>query len=198
MLGASRAMPSASPKIDQLICVVRGQRVILDVDLAWLYGASTKQFNQAFKRNRDKFPADFAFKLTVTEFANLRSQIVTSSSQITGEKAVGTNSSQFVISPHGGRRYRPWAFTEHGALQAANILRSPRARDMSIFVIRAFVKMCEARAANAMILKRLAEIDKTLLTHDRALRDLYGKLLPLLGPPPEKPRVKIGFHQGNR
>ena len=97
-----------------------------------------------------------------------------------------------------GATYRPWAFTEHGALMAANILRSARAREMSVFIIRAFLRMREELASNTAILKRLAEIDKALLVHDSALRDLYHKLLPLLAPPPESPRRKIGFHPGNR
>ncbi len=96
-------------------------------------------------------------------------------------------------SSHGGRRYRPWAFTEHGALQAANILNSANAVHMSVFVIRAFVKMREQLATNAAILKRLAEIDKSLIVHDSALRDIYQKLLPLLSPPPDPSRRKIGF-----
>ena len=95
---------------------------------------------------------------------------------------------------HGGRRYLPYAFTEHGALMAANILNSPRAVVMSVYVVRAFVKMREHLAANAAILKRLAEIDKTLLLHDTALRDIYHKLLPLLEPPPVSPKPEIGFH----
>jgi len=90
-------------------------------------------------------------------------------------------------------RYRPWAFTEHGALQAANILRSDRAIAMSVYVIRAFIELREKIAASAAILKRLAEIDKTLLQHDTALRDIYQKLLPLLAPPLEPPRRQIGF-----
>jgi hypothetical protein len=93
-----------------------------------------------------------------------------------------------------GAAYRPWAFTEHGALMAASILNSPRAVAMSVYVIRAFVKLREDRAANAAILKRLAEIDKTLLAHDVALRDIYQKLRPLLLPPPEPPKPEIGFH----
>jgi hypothetical protein len=95
---------------------------------------------------------------------------------------------------HGGRRKLPLAFTEHGALMAANVLSSPRAAAMSIYVIRAFVKMREELAANAAILKRLAEIDKTLLTHDLALRDIYLKLRPLLEPAPPAPKPQIGFH----
>lgn len=93
--------------------------------------------------------------------------------------------------------YRPWAFTEHGALMAANILRSERAVEMSLYVIRAFVKMREGLAANAAILKRLAEIDRTLLEHDATLRDIYRKILPLRQPPPDPPRRKIGFNREN-
>ena len=94
---------------------------------------------------------------------------------------------------HRSVTYRPWAFTEHGALMAANVLRSPRAMRMSVFVIRAFVRLREEANANALILKRLAEIDKTLLQHDAVLRDVYRKLQTLLAPPPETPKRRIGF-----
>ena len=108
-----------------------------------------------------------------------------------------SNRSQFATGSqkHRDPRYRPYAFTEYGALQAANILNSANAVRMSVFVIRAYVKIREQLATNAAILKRLAEIDKTLLVHDSTLRDLYQKLLPLLSPPPEPPRRRIGFHQ---
>ena len=99
-----------------------------------------------------------------------------------------------MITSHGGRRYCPWAFTEHGAVMAANILRSERAVQMSVFVVRAFVRLREHVAANHAILKRLAEIDRTLLEHDTALLDVYEKLLPLLQPPPAAPTRRIGFH----
>ncbi len=165
---------------EPLILTIRGRRVLLDADLARLYGVHTKRFNEAFGRNRHRFPDDFAFQVSTEEFANLRSQFATSSS--------ATRSS------HGGRRYLPWAFTEHGALMAANILRSDRATRMSVYVIRAFVHLREALAANTAILKRLAEIDRTLLQHDAALRDVYRKLLPLLQPPPDPPKRGIGFH----
>ncbi len=102
------------------------------------------------------------------------------------------------MSYHGGARKLPWAFTEHGALMAANVLRSPRATDMAIYVVRAFVKQREALATNAVILKRLAEIDKTLLEHDSALQILWKRLQPLLVPPPEESKPRIGFHEGNR
>jgi hypothetical protein len=97
-------------------------------------------------------------------------------------------------SRHRGTTYRPWAFTEHGALMAANILRSERAVQMSIFVVRAFVRLREEVAANTAVLTRLAEIDKNLLRHDVALLDIYQKLLPLLQPPPDPPKRRIGFH----
>jgi hypothetical protein len=92
------------------------------------------------------------------------------------------------------RKYLPYVFTEHGALQAANILNSEHATAMSVYVIRSFIQLREHVAANAAVLKRLAEIDRALLSHDSALRDIYRKLLPLLSPPPEPPRKRIGFH----
>ena len=162
--------------IAPLIRSIRDRRVILDTDLAVLYGVQTRALVQAVKRNADRFPEDFLFQLSPTEAAALRSQIVISK---TGR---------------GGRRYPPYAFTEHGALMAANILNSPRAVAMSVYVIRAFVKMREDLAANAAILRRLAEIDKTLLVHDVALREILQKLRPLLEPPPAPPKPEMGFH----
>jgi len=147
-----------SSQIVPLVRCIREQRVILDADLAQLYGVETRALIQAVKRNAERFPADFLFQLTPAETAALRSQTVISN------------------PGRGGRRYAPYAFAEHGALMAANVLNSPRAVAMSLYVIRAFVKMREDLAANAAILKRLAEIDKTLLTHDLALRDIYQKL----------------------
>jgi hypothetical protein len=179
--------------LEPLIFVVRNQRVILDADLARLYGVTTKRFNEAFKRNRQRFPDDFAFQLITTEFNNLRSQIATSNVQPAGSLESDRNRSQSVTGSHGGRRYLPWAFTEHGAVMAANILRSERAVHMSVFVVRAFVRLREHIAANQAILKRLAEIDRTLLQHDSALLDLYEKLLPLLQPLPVSPKRRIGF-----
>ena len=179
-------------QLEPLIFVIRGQRVVLDDDLARLYGVETKRFNEAFKRNRPRFPDDFAFQITAAEFANLRSQFATSSPQ--SLDSLRENSSQFARSSHGGRRHLPWVFTEHGALMAANVLRSDRAVQMSVFVVRAFVRLRERVAANTAVVARLAEIDKTLLQHDAALRDLYRKLLPLLQPPADPPKRRIGFH----
>jgi ORF6N domain len=175
-----------------LIFTIRDQRVVLDADLARLYGVKTFRFNEAFKRNRGRFPSDFAFQLTAAEFESLRSQIAISSSQ--GIDPSTNNWSQVVTSSHGGRRYLPWAFTEHGALMAANILRSPRAVQMSVFVVRAFVRLREEVAANTAVLARLGEIDRKLLQHDVALLDLYQKLEPLLQPSADPPKRRIGFH----
>ena len=173
-----------APDILPLIRLIRGLRVILDADLARLYGVPTKAFNQAVKRNLSRFPADFLFRLNPAESEDLmRSQIVTASP---GTAAAGAAKRNI--------RHLPYAFTEHGALMAANILKSPRAVAMSVYVIRAFVKMREDIAANSAILRRLAEIDKTLLVHDVTLREILQKLRPLLEPPQPAPRPEIGFH----
>ena len=181
--------------IESLILTLRGQKIILDADLAELYDVPTKVFNQAVKRNADRFPEDFMFQLTAQELSNLRSQIVTSSFEATQNQGITPNSSQIATSSHGGRRHRPFAFTEHGAIMAATILNSPEAVAMSVFVVRAFMQMREQLAANAAILKRLAEIDKTLLEHDSALRTIWARLQPLLAPAPEPPQRRIkGFN----
>ena len=182
----------ATERIEALIVRIRGRRVVLDTDLARLYGVPTFRFNEAFKRNRHRFPADFAFQVTTRDVDALTSQIAMSNAQVP-DFLVG-NLSQAARSGRGGRRSMPWAFTEHGALMAANVLRSERAVEMSIFLVRAFVRLREQVAANTAILKRLAEIDKTLLEHDSALRDVYQKLLPLLQPPADPPKRRIGFH----
>ena len=163
-----------APDIPRLIRCIREQRVILDADLARIYGVETRALNQALKRNLDRFPDDFAFELTRDEILGI-SQTVISLANLKFSKQVR-------------------AFTEHGALMAANILNSPRAVTMSVYIIRAFVKMREDLVANAAILKRLAEIDKSLLLHDTALRDIYQKLRPLLAPEPSPPKPEIGFH----
>ncbi|HEX5176733.1 MAG TPA: ORF6N domain-containing protein [Chthoniobacteraceae bacterium] len=153
---------------------LRGLPVLIDADLARLYGVPTKRLNEQVRRNQDRFPADFLFELTSKE----KTEVVATCDHLKNLKF---------------SKALPHAFTEHGALMAANVLNSPEAVKMSVFIIRAFIKQREALSANATILKRLAEIDKTLLVHDSALRDLYQKLLPLLRPPPDKPRPRIGF-----
>ena len=167
----------SSGNITPLIRSIRDQRVILDSDLAAIYGVETKSLNRAVKRNAHRFPTEFVFLLEPQEAAALRCQI--------GTLKLGRGRH---------RKYLPYAFTEHGALMASTVLSTPRAVAMSVYIIRAFVKMREDLAANAAILKRLAEIDKTLLLHDGALRDIYQKLRPMLEPPPPKPKPEIGFH----
>jgi hypothetical protein len=175
------------------ILTVRGQKIVIDSDLAAVYGVSTKRLNEQFRRNRKRFPEDFSFQLTAEEFEALRSQTATLKESGTRRKSNRTQSATLKQARGKHRKYRPWAFTEHGALQVANILRSERAIAMSVYVIRAFIELRENVATNAAILRRLAEIDNTLLLHDSALRDIYQKLLPLLSLPPEPPRRQIGF-----
>ena len=147
---------------------------MIDADLAEVYGVTTKVLNQAVGRNADRFPADFAFRLTSKE----KIKVVTNCDHLARLK----------FSP-----VLPRAFTEHGAIMVATVLNSPQAVAMSVYVVRAFIRMREQLASNAAILKRLAEIDKSLLQHDASLRDIYHKLLPLLQPPPDPPRRRIGF-----
>ena len=177
-----------------LIFTLRGQRVILDVDLARVYGTTTGAFNQAIKRNADRFPEDFAFQMTKRETAALRAQHATG--REAPDESRANLKSQFVISSsrHGGARVRPWVFTEHGAVMAANVLRSEKAVAMSVYVVRAFIRMREELMTSATIFRRLAEVDKKLVTHDVILRDIYERLRPLLTPAPDPPRREMGFH----
>ena len=181
------------------IHTIRKAKVVLDADLAELYGVPTFRFNEAVKRNESRFPGDFRFQLTAGEVENLRSQFATSTSVPDGN----LRSQPAILKKPGRgqhRKYLPWVFTEHGALMAANILRSEKAVEMSLYLVRAFVQMREALLANATILKRLAEIDRRLIEHDSVLREVVERLQPLLDASqedePKKP--KIGFHPGNR
>lgn len=160
--------------LESLILTVPSHRVMIDADLASLYGVETRTLNQAVKRNADRFPKAFMFRLTVGE----KSEVITNCDHLRHLKFA---------------KSLPFAFTEHGAIMAATVLNSPQAVSMSVFVVRAFVQMREQIAANRTILKRLAEIDKTLLEQDTALVDLYEKLQPLLQPPTDAPKHRIGF-----
>lgn len=163
------------PKLlESMIFTIRNHKVIIDADLATLYGVPTKALNQAVKRNEDRFPHDFVFRLTEKE----RVEVVTNCDHLAKLKF---------------SRTLPMAFTEHGAIMAATVLNSSQAVSMSVFVVRAFVRLREQIAANQIIFKRLAKIDRALLEHDTSLLDLYEKLLPLLQPPSEQPRRRIGF-----
>ena len=184
--------------VDDVILTIRGHKVILDRDLAMLYGVEVKRLNEQVKRNRDRFPDDFAFRLTPQEVTSLKSQFATSSSpgmrsQIATASAQRSRSQIATLKRGHNIKYRPYAFTEHGAIMAATVLNSSKAVEMSVFVVRAFVKMREQLMATATLAKRLAEVEKLLLTHDSALRDLYQKIRPLLLPPPEPAKTKIGF-----
>jgi phage regulator Rha-like protein len=161
--------------LGQMIVLVRDTRVILDDDLALLYGVATKTLNRAVKRNLDRFPTPFMFQLQREEFTNMRYQI-------------GTASRKRNV------RFLPYVFTEHGALMAANVLNSPKAVKMSVALIEAFVRLRQEFTTTQALTRRLAEIEKTVMTHDQALVKLFAVIKPLLSPPPEPPRKKIGFH----
>ena len=193
MAGKSKSLVPIE-QIDGMIRTVRGSRVILDSDLAKIYGVPTFRFNEAIKRNRHRFPPDFMFQLNREEFNSLKSQIAMSGRQ---------NSSQIAMSSskYRGAAYRPYAFTEHGALQAANVLRSSRAVQMSVFVIRAFVKMRETLRAAPELARKLAALEKKLTSrldvHEAAIVQVLREVMQILNPPepPESPRRRIGFHQ---
>jgi phage regulator Rha-like protein len=148
-------------------------KVILSIDLAELYGVEPKVLNQAVKRNIERFPSDFMFQLTNQEFANLKSQIVTSS--------------------WGGlRRAMPYAFTEHGAIMVASVLNSPRAIEISVYVVRAFVRLREYLSSHKELAQKLTELEKKIETHDEAIQALIDAIRQLMTPP-DKPRRRIGY-----
>jgi hypothetical protein len=161
-------------KVDSKILVLRGQRVILDTDLAELYGVQVRQLNQQAKRNGKRFPPAFRFQLSPHELKILRSQNVISSER------------------HGGARYLPYAFTEHGAIMAATVLNSERAIEMSVFVVLAFVRMRRAIAGNRNVLTKLAQLEHRLEGHDADIQDLMNAIRELMSPP-EPTRTRIGF-----
>ena len=163
-------------RIESLILLVRGHRVMLDSDLAELYGVATKRLNEQVKRNRQRFPADFLFQLSSHEAKALRSQIATSTAK------------------HGGRRYRPYAFTEHGAIMAASVLNSHRAIEVSVYVVRAFVRLREMLRTHKELARKLAELEKRIEGHDEEIIALVEAIRQLMEPAPEKPSKRIGFH----
>ena len=163
----------AAEPLGALIFTIRGQRVMLDADLASIYGVQTRRLNEQVRRNAERFPGDFMFQLTRQEAADLKSQFATSSP--------ADIRSQFATdSGHGGRRKLPYAFTEHGAIMAANVLNSPEAIQMSVFVVRAFIKMREALISRSELERRLLRIENVLLAHDESIRELYDQIRPLL------------------
>lgn len=186
-----------TPPLDQLIRTVRNKRVILDADLATIYAVPTKALNQAVRRNPERFPEDFAFKLSLPEWRELRKRIASSFTQSIYKQENKLDRSQFVTGPSQVNiksSVAPIAFTEYGALMAANLLRSPEAVQMSIYVVRAFGRQRELLLGQTEILKRLAEIDAQLLGHDKALLAIWREIQPLLQPPPAPEKPEIGFH----
>jgi len=166
-------------QIEERILLIRGQRVMLDADLAELYGVSTTRLNQQVGRNIERFPRDFMFQLTPAEFRILMLQIATSRSD------------------WGGRRKLPYAFTEHGAIMAASVLNTDRAVKVSVHVVRAFVKLRGMMAAHKELARKLAQLERRLDGHDQEIVALMEAIRELMAPPPEPKRKRIGFSQGD-
>lgn len=156
------------------ILVLRGQKVLLDAELATLYGVTTARLNQQVRRNRERFPADFLFELTTAEFSALMLQNASSK------------------PGRGGRRKLPFAFTEHGAIMAATVLNSPRATEMTVYVVRAFVRLRELLASNTALARKLDELERKYQHHDDAIKAILSALRELMNPPQPK-RRGIGF-----
>lgn len=163
--------------LERLIYIVRGQRVMLDVHLAHLYGISTMALNQAMRRNRERFPKDFAYQLTQQEFRDLISQSVIS-------KTVG----------RGGRRKLPWVFTEQGVAMLSSVLRSPMAVRVNIEIMRAFVRLRRLLATPGEIVAQLTKLAETVELHDDQIRVIDEVLRKMMEPPPAEPKRRFGFH----
>jgi len=157
--------------IESKILLIRGHKVMLDADLAELYGVTTGRLNEAVKRNIDRFPEDFMYQLTEEEFDILRSQFATSSSN------------------WGGRRYPPYAFTEQGVAMLSSVLKSKQAVQVNILIMRAFVRLREMIASHKELARKLEELEKKYDTQFRAVFDAIRQLMA----PPEKPQRPIGF-----
>jgi ORF6N domain len=162
-------------KIENSILLIRGEKVMLDADLAILYGVSTKRLNEQVKRNRDRFPVDFMFQLTENE----KAEVVANCDHLKRLK----------FSPN-----LPYAFTEHGAIMLATVLNSPVAVQTSIQVVRAFVKLREMLSANKELAHKLALLENRLEKHDGEIKAIFNAIRQLMSPP-EKPKRKIGFHR---
>jgi hypothetical protein len=171
----SRTSLTSIEDVSRAIVVFRGRKVLLDAELAALYGVTTKRLNEQVLRNRERFPTDFMFQLTAQEAATLRSQFATLKSG---------------RGQH--RKYLPYAFTEHGAIMAASVLNSPRAVEMSVYVVRAFVRLRELLATNRAFARKLDELESRLQTHDEAITGILRTLRELMNPPASE-RRGIGF-----
>ena len=171
----SRTSLTSIEDVSRAIVVFRGRKVLLDAELAALYGVTTKRLNEQVLRNRERFPTDFMFQLIAQEAATLRSQFATLKSG---------------RGQH--RKYLPYAFTEHGAIMAASVLNSPRAVEMSLYVVRAFVRLRELLATNRAFARKLDELESRLQTHDEAITGILRTLRELMNPPASE-RRGIGF-----
>lgn len=175
----SRAVIRTLAGVEHAIHWIRGQRVMLDADLAALYGVKTKELNKAVARNPDRFPPDFTFRLEPEEVMHLRFQ--------TGTSKQG----------RGGSRYAPYAFTEQGVAMLSSVLRSPRAAQVNVAIMRAFVKLREALSANHNLAAKLAELEGKIASHDEDIQALFEAIRQLMVPG-EPPRREIGFHVRER
>jgi len=164
-------------RIEDRIFLIRGHKVVLDTDLAALYGTTTKRLNEQVRRNRERFPSDFMFQLMGQELAALRSQIATSNRR----------------PGRGGRRYLPFAFTEHGAIQAANVLSSPRAVEMGIYVVRAFIRMREVLSTHRELARKLAALERRIDAQDETIVEILAAIRQLMAPPEPRKKRPIGF-----
>ena len=162
-------------RIESLIRCMRGLRVMLDSDLAVIYGVELKRLNEQVRRNAERFPSDFAFQLIQQEFADLISQIAISK------------------KGRGGRRKLPWVFTEHGAIMLAAVLNSPIAVEASVRVVRAFVGMREQLAAHKELAQKLSELESRVSGHDESIQNLFEAIRQLVEPPLPEDRKQIGF-----
>lgn len=165
-------------RVQQRILIIRGQKAMLDMDLAELYGVSTKRLNEQVKRNRERFPRDFMFRLTAKE----KAKVVANCDHLTKLK----------FSPN-----EPFAFTEHGAIMAANILNSKRAIEMSLLVVRAFVKLRQILSTHKELAFKLKELESKVNKHDEGIRTIFEVIKQLMAQPepePEKPKGRMGFY----
>lgn len=175
--------------VEQKILVIRGQRIILDSDLARLYGTTTKRLNEQVRRNAARFPEDFVFQLSASELDALsRSQFATLNSGQRSQKRPAPSRRGSNV------KYRPYGFTEHGAIMAANLLRSEQAVKVSVFVVRAFVKLREMLATNRELSQKLAELERRLENHDEQIMALIGAIRQLMEEPKPKRKPPIGYH----
>lgn len=193
----------AVERLARLIYEVRGERVMLDSDLATIYGVETKALNRAVKRNRDRFPKDFVFRISEDEWKNLRYQIGTSSSS-GKDHALRYQIGTLKTGRGMHRKYLPWVFTEHGAIMAANVLNSVQAARLSVFVVRAFIAMRRVLTDNRDLARKLADLEKELKerldVHDAAIVTILQRIMDIIDPPPqpEPPAKQIGFHVKER